>query len=232
MSYFGTYYPDVFGYIYEGGGTPVAYDKSGQKVALLVQGSSVQTSYRAYLSFQTGVVPDTATILTAGLRLQLRSIFEEYGINVDHYEVDIYCQHARIGAAVTTDDWGLTTFGANLDYGASQPATPVNSNVAMPIACVNVTGDSDFEIRNASAWMNTNEGPQFGYFALYGKINPNVCWLDVTYDLPSAKPLVNRFNWRGARLAGFSTILRVTRLSDGRVRVAERFRPRPRMVEA
>jgi hypothetical protein len=234
MPYILTRYPDVFGYIENSsGGVKTAYDKSGQKVAIDVAGhvSTPLSTSRAYLSHATGGLSDSAIVTSASLRIYVNDTVIPMGIGNLVYRLNVYYEPSRIGSAVTTDDWGFANYGAQKDYGSS-PVWPDSSAVAMPTSCVNLTGDTDVEIRDASSWTDSASGPTFHLYALLGKINPQKMWLDVTYELPTAKPLINRFNPRLPHIPGFSSTLSVAFMGDGRLRVRERFPSRLRPVEA
>ncbi|MCW7072059.1 MAG: hypothetical protein OCU12_07035 [Methanophagales archaeon] len=217
-----TQYPDVYGYIDYSGPTP--HDESGLKNPIYTFKSESEDVYRAYLSFNTAAIPNTATIIAAELELYLHTYDEPIGINVSQYGVQIWYEHDRIGAAVTTDDWGLTGWSAYHSFGAN-PVLPVQVGVDVGTACVNVSGDSDFELRDGCVWSDTADGPTLHYYPLYGKMLPNKMWLQVTYTLPIG--IFNKWNRRlPAKLAQFSGILAAVLLPNGEAFVIQRFAPR------
>jgi len=220
-----TTYPDVYGWIGSGGSS--AHDESGAENPCHVTRTTTEDYERAYVSFDTSVIPDSATIEAALLQVYIHDITTPIGINLSSLGAVVYYDHDKIGAAITSDDWAFSAF-AGYKYLSGWPTDfPKSAEVIVVTASINVDGDSDYEIRDASVWSDSVPGPSLHYYPRYGSPASKM-WLTVTYSVPGG--FFNRWNWRLPALPGFSGILSALVLETGEIQITERFYPRP--VEA
>lgn len=217
--------PITYGYIYDDGGL-IAVEQTGtigaQKVCTRANES------RAYYSFRTGPIPNNATVDAVIFRLHLRDVIVPFGIDVQEYKFQIFYDHARIGDTITIDDWGGYAPCGVKSYGVTLPEMPVDIDVTLANASVNLTGDTDLEVQDSSTWAETDDGPTWSFHARW--FPGAMMWMDVTYTMPSG--LFNRWNWKLPALPGFSSAIAAVMLPSGDLRVIARFPAQLRSAEA
>lgn len=220
--------PYTYGYIHDDSGL-VAHDVTGTIGACLVYDDTApNVSARTYVSFLTGSIPDNANITAVEIRLYLKEVIEELGIDVGEYKVDFHYDADRIGPSVTTGDWGGYAYCGKKSWGGSLPSLPDQPDVALATACVNVEGATDIEIQDDSVWSDTARGPTYDFRPkFFGGFK---MWLLVTYTVPGG--LFNRWNWKLPALPGFSNVIAAVFLPSGELQVIARFPARPRSAEA
>jgi len=217
--------PSPYGFIRDDGGL-TAYDQTGTIAAQGVCTATIEE--RAYYSFNTAPIPNNATVDDVTFRLYLRLVDEPFGIDVGNYKFVVLYDDARIGNSITTDDWGGYVQCGSKSYGGTLPSLPANIDVTLIKACVNLTGDTDLEVQDDSAWTETAAGPEW-YF--HAKWFPGLMmWIDVTYTVPTG--LFNRWNWKLPAMPGFSSVIAAVILPSGDIKVMARIPGRLRSAEA
>jgi hypothetical protein len=215
------FHADVYGDIRNG---TTARDMSGTNSYPHV---SKYGGYRAYLSYDTSPIPDAAVIEeVAFVGYWSSSSSEPVGAEISDYAIKLYSEHDRIGGALNWWDWGLTTYELRKSWGDTPP-WPGAWTLYPSEANINKDGDTDYELRGDSVYIDPPGGPDF---LLVVRIDSN--WyshLDVTYLLPG---WFNRWNWKLPALPGFSHIVSVVALPSGWLRVKQRFYPRRVVVGA
>jgi len=221
-------YPDVYGWIDNGG--PTAHDQSGTTGVCYVFKRGGNDVYRSYFSFDTSSIPTNATVSAATVRTYLHDVSLPSGIDLASMGVMLWYEHDKIGGSIDTGDWDHSSYAGYKWIGSWPLSLPNSFDVIVVTASVNKGGDSDYEFREASTWSNTINGPLSFYHAKHGPSAINKMWLTVTWTAPLR--FFNRFNWRLPRLPGFSNILAVAWLPCGRIQVTQRFPVRVGMAEA
>lgn len=195
--------PDVYGYIENGVG---ATDQTGLIACAKCSGASTVHRYRAYASYNTSSIPDKAKIVSADLTYYFATVTEDVTCVVNNYGMRIYYEHDQIGASLVLGDWGFSNFAVEEDYGGSAPSTG-SHQVALPIATVNVDGDTDLEFRGWSTWSTCSDGPIFCIRnKWFGGQYPT--HLDIEYHMQG---VVNKISNRNIALVG-ATLQTLTKL--------------------
>jgi len=151
---------DYWGYIENVSGVKTAYDQTGTTAQQRCSnGVSVQN--RAYYSFKTDTLPDTALVDFASWHSRIKSVSENEACDVADYALRLYWEHARIGSGITTDDWGFANADNGISWGdaAPSPDTDFEIELSEPNDAVNKAGDTDVEIRGNSSFETCAEGP-------------------------------------------------------------------------
>lgn len=223
-----TIYPDVYGFIDATG--PTAHDQSGTTGSCYTHRTTSADVVRAYFSFDTSAIPTNATVSAAVLRLYLDDIDLPVGISLNNVGIQVWYDHDRIGVGIDTSDWQMNSY-AGYKYVGSQPfSLPYHLDVTVVTGSVNPGGDSDYEVRDASVWADSVDGPLCYFHARHGSPATDKTWLTVTWTAP--RGLFNRFNRWLPALPGFSNVLAMMELPCGRIQVVQQFAPRLRIAEA
>lgn len=188
-------YSDVYGYI--DNVTPAAHDQSGTTgIHLVGEGPMNSEKYRAFWSFDTSVVPGSAVLSGGRLYTRLVGCSAPVGCVIGHYRIRLGYAHDRIGAAISTDDWGLGGYFEYKTWGAALPSFPDDFYWQMYSVevrdIINKDGDTDFEASQYSLWTGCADGPTFELQSRVGLLD--YTYLKLTYKMQGA---LSRFNLRG-----------------------------------
>lgn len=188
-------YSDVYGYI--DNVTPAAYDQSGTTgIHLVGEGSVGSEKYRTFWSFDTSAISGSAVLKGGRLYSRLVGCTSPVGCVIGHYRLRLGHAHDRIGAAISTDDWGLGGWIRYKTWGASLPPFPDDFYWQMYSGevsdIINKDGDTDFEVSQYSLWTGCADGPTFELQSRVGLLD--YTHLDLVYNMHGA---LSRFNLRG-----------------------------------
>lgn len=216
-------FPDVWGYIDDYGSS--AHDASNPNYACYTKKHTSSGHYsKVFFSFDTSEIPGGATISDGSLDVAIFEITEEDGSNIGVYLLQFHIGHDALGAAIDTGDWNACTYNAGTEFWVGSPPslpTTITHDVPNPDANINKGGDTDFCIRDDSAWTDSTFGPEWE-MRKARKGGPTT--LDATYTVGVAG-LVNRFNWKNPAKVGFSAILAAVIAPSGELVVRHRFYP-------
>ena len=183
------YYPDVYGYITDGGACGrTAYDASasgymGIKGTSQCITDSAPTNYRTYYSADTSDL-EGATISDAQFKFVITTItISKLYLPAFDWEVEYCFASDQIGAAIDTSDFGNC---GGADKTATTYQTTGTKTVSSVENLINQTGDTDIEVRANQAWYDDADAAGKDY---YYTVDIDGCYLAVVYTpAPSATP--------------------------------------------
>ena len=141
---------------------PVDPGRSDWGTIYAKEANSPVIEQRAYYSFHTSAIPTAAVITNVDF------IYNHYATNFAlpgpgegiQFNINYSIGWAFIGGTITVGDWGGGTMNNNYTL-ATYPSTPPTGTTitkAINITHVNKTGDTDFEIKETSAFSGGYSG--------------------------------------------------------------------------
>ena len=172
--------PDVWGYIIEGGS---ATEQTGTNASTQVfRDTTSQTGYRGYWSFDTSGIRHSAVIHEAVLNSYVSSVTTPPGYG-GGYILRAYYAHDEIGASLDGSEWGNFSYASEVDFGGS--VANYAFDFVLDPSIVNKEGDTDFEVRDYSNFLEPPGGPTWNLTTRFGKRPPYIyrTTLYATYSL-------------------------------------------------